>query len=83
MGKLIFRYTSELKDSCREASEIDLTVPDDMDIFEFKVMCIRMASAMGFQEGSIEKAFGDTVWGIDDKNDIMDLFNEITNGRDN
>lgn len=83
MGKLIFRYTSELKDSCREASEIDLTVPDDMDIFEFKVMCIRMASAMGFQQGSIEKAFGDTLYGNDDKNTILDLFNDITRPGDN
>ena len=78
MGKLIFRYTDELQEYCREASKIELTVPDDMDIHEFKVMCVRMASAMGYHSNSIETAFGDLVWGEDDKHDIMDLFNDIT-----
>ena len=32
MGELIFRYTDELLEDNREASEIELTVPDDMDI---------------------------------------------------
>lgn len=78
MGKLIFRYTSELLEDCREASEIKFTVPDDMDIQEFKVMCVRMASAMGYHPNSIDDAFGDLVWGDEDKHDIMDLFNDIT-----
>lgn len=79
MGKLIFRYTDELREHCREASKIEFNVPDDMDIQEFKVMCVRMASAMGFHPNSIDDAFGDLVWGDDDKHDIMDLFNDITN----
>ena len=40
MGKLIFRYTDELVEENREAREIEFTVPDDMDINEFKVMCV-------------------------------------------
>ena len=78
MGKLIFRYTDELLENCREASKIELNVPDDMDIQEFKVMCVRMASAMGYHPNSIDDAFGDLVWGDEDKHDIMDLFNDIT-----
>ena len=79
MGKLIFRYTDELLEDCREASKIEFNVSDDMDIHEFKVMCVRMASAMGFHPNSIDDAFGDLVWGDEDKHDIMDLFNDITN----
>ena len=78
MGKLIFRYTDELLEDCREASKIEFNVPDDMDIQEFKVMCVRMASAMGYHPNSIDDAFGDLVWGDEDKHDIMDLFNDIT-----
>ena len=68
MGKLIFRYTDELVNEIREAKEIELTVPDDMDINEFKVMCVRMASAMGYQEKSIQKGFGNLVYGEEDVN---------------
>ena len=78
MAKLIFRYTDELLEDCREASKIEFNVPDDMDIHEFKVMCVRMASAMGYHPNSIDDTFGDLVWGDEDKHDIMDLFNDIT-----
>ena len=77
MAKLIFRYTDELLENCREASEIEFKVPDDMDIHEFKVMCVRMASSIGYTQGSIERAFGDLTWGDEDVNTILDLFNEI------
>lgn len=80
MGKLIFRYTDALLENCREASEIEFKVPDDMDINEFKVMCIRLAHSMGYHPNTIDSAFGDidNVWGSEDKKDIMDLFNDIT-----
>jgi hypothetical protein len=77
MGKLIFRYTDELVNEIREAKEIELTVPDDMDINEFKVMCVRMASAMGYQEKSIQKGFGDLVYGEEDVNTLKELLNEL------
>ena len=49
MGKLIFSYTDkDFIESNREASKIELDVPDDMDINEYKVVCVRLASAMGF-----------------------------------
>ena len=77
MGKLIFRYTDELVEDIREAKEIELTVPDDMDINEFKVMCVRMASAMGYQEKSIQKGFGDLVYGEEDVNALKELLDEL------
>jgi hypothetical protein len=30
-----------------------------MNIFEFKIMCVRMASALGYTDTTIKKAFGD------------------------
>lgn len=61
MAKLIFKYTGELLEDCREASEIELTIPDDFNIHEYKIICMRMASAMGFTESTIKNSFGETV----------------------
>ena len=80
MGKLIFKYTETEKN--REASEISLTVPDDMNIEEFKIMCVRLAHSMGFQESSIQKQFGNLLYGNDTPHNIKTLINEINNGRD-
>ena len=77
MGKLIFRYTDELVETNREAREIEFTVPDYMDINEFKVMCVRMASAMGYQDKSIQKGFGDLVYGEEDAGNLKELLDEL------
>lgn len=61
MAKLIFKYTNDLLEDCREASQIEFTIPDDFDINEFKIICIRMAAAMGFTESTIKNSFGDTT----------------------
>jgi hypothetical protein len=55
MAKLIF-ITDENEN--REASKIELTIPDDLDIWEYKRVCMRMAGAMGYSNLSIKKAFG-------------------------
>ncbi len=55
MAKLIFIIEEELN---REASKIEFEVPNDMDIWEYKRMCIRMAGAMGYASLSVKKAFG-------------------------
>lgn len=82
MAKLIFRYTEkEFIDNNREASEIELTVPDDMNIFEYKTMCVRLASTLGYTEKTIEKGFGDLVYGEDNVNTIKDLLDELNIGR--
>jgi hypothetical protein len=55
MAKLIF--ITEEKEN-REASKIEFEVPNDMDVWEYKRICMRMAGAMGYASLSIKKAFG-------------------------
>jgi hypothetical protein len=56
MAKLI--YIDSDFDSNREAKKISFTISEDLDIYEFKIICQRMASAMGYQQDSIQRAFG-------------------------
>jgi len=55
MAKLIFIIQEQEN---REASKIEFEVPNDMDVWEYKRMCIRMAGAMGYTSLSVKKAFG-------------------------
>jgi hypothetical protein len=55
MAKFIFIID---EDQNREASKIEFEVPNDMDVWEYKRMCIRMAGAMGYTSLSVKKAFG-------------------------
>jgi hypothetical protein len=55
MAKFIFIIEEQEN---REASKIEFEVPNDMDIWEYKRMCIRMAGAMGYASLSVRKAFG-------------------------
>jgi hypothetical protein len=55
MAKFIFIID---EDQNREASKIEFEVPNDMDVWEYKIMCIRMAGAMGYASLSVKKAFG-------------------------
>jgi hypothetical protein len=76
MARLIFKYTDiDYIESAREASEIEFVIPDELNIFEFKTICARLAAALGYHEDSIKKAFGN----LDETNNftIKDLINEI------
>lgn len=65
MAKLIFIIDEEQN---REASKIEFEVPNDMDVWEYKRMCIRMAGAMGYTSLSVKKAFGhEYLKNIDDE----------------
>ena len=55
MAKFIF-IIDEIDN--REASKIEFEVPNDMDVWEYKRMCIRTAGAMGYASLSVRKAFG-------------------------
>ena len=78
MAKLIFRYTEEdFVNEIREAKSVELDVPGDMNIHEFKVVCIRLAASMGYGEKSITKGFGDLIYGEEDKHKLKDLLDEI------
>ena len=69
MAKLIFIIEEQEN---REASKIEFEVPNDMDVWEYKRMCMRMAGAMGYTSLSVRKAFG-----IEYKKDLDSEFNEI------
>ena len=56
----------------REASKIEFEVPNDMDVWEYKRMCVRMAGAMGYTSISVRKAFG-----IEYKKDLDTEIKEI------
>ena len=55
MAKFIFIIEEQEN---REASKIEFEVPNDMDVWEYKRMCIRMAGAMGYTSLSVKKEFG-------------------------
>lgn len=80
MAKLIFRLTDAL-DENREVSEIEFTVPDDMNINEFKVICVRLASSLGYHPNSIQKAFGDLDFGEEKDEELKQLLHELNTGR--
>ena len=61
MANLIFKYTGEAEELNREAKEINLTIGDDLTIMEYKTVVRRMASALGYTEKTINKAFGDEI----------------------
>jgi len=78
MGKLIFNYTDkDFIENNREASKIEFDVPDDMDIHEYKVMCVRLASAIGYGDKTIKKSFGDLIYGDDDTNELKELLDDL------
>lgn len=78
MAKLIFTYTDkDYIEHNREASKIELDVPCDMDINEFKVVCVRLASAIGYGDTTIKKSFGDLVYGDEDKDNLKKLLDEF------
>lgn len=43
----------------RESSKISFEYPHDLDIFEFKTLCVRIAASIGYSSESIEEAFGE------------------------
>jgi hypothetical protein len=69
MAKFIFIIE---EDQNREASKIEFEVPNDMDVWEYKRMCIRMAGAMGYVSLSVKKAFGPEYL-----NNVQEELNEI------
>jgi len=63
-------FDNELKNEgtdIREPLKIIFNVPKDLNIYEFRIMCIRMSQAMGYDEENIMDAFGpvDTPYYMD------------------
>lgn len=54
MATLVYEKSNEGK----EVNQISFTIDDELDIYEFKTICVRLASSLGYTESSIKKAFG-------------------------
>ena len=52
--KLIYHRGGETK----EAKSIELEIPNNMNCEEFKIICIRMAHALGYHENTVRETFG-------------------------
>lgn len=61
----------------REASVIEFTIPDDLNIYEFKTVCIRMASAMGYTENTIKKAFGSDEYQTEEEREFKKFIKSV------
>jgi hypothetical protein len=56
----------------REAGTISFDeLPADMSINEFKIICVRLAQAMGYSQSSIKRCFGDWEYRTDADKDFM------------
>lgn len=78
MAELTFKYTDEVSDEeNREVGEVTLSVPNDMTIQEYKVVCIRMASTLGYSSRTIKKGFGDIIKGNENADELSKLILEI------
>jgi len=74
MGLLSFTNDSDYN---REAQKIELVVPDDMNIFEFKIMCVRLAACMGYTDLTIKKAFGSTEYESESDKEFKEFLQSI------
>jgi hypothetical protein len=74
MAILIYKSEEPLN---REDKNISIDVPDDMNIFEFKIMCVRMASALGYTDTTIKKAFGDSDYESDADREFKQFIKSI------
>lgn len=74
MAKLEYHSEEPLN---REAMHISFDVPDDMNIHEYKIMCVRLASAMGYHQTSIYKAFGEIDYETQSDNDFKELLQSL------
>lgn len=74
MDKLI--YIRGESEPTRESAKIEFEFTSDLEIKEFKQLCVRMASALGYQPATIIGAFGEDSLDKDqnDKNQTKLLF---------
>lgn len=70
-------YISDNHEIHREAKEINFTISEDLNIYEFKIVCQRLASAMGYHHNSIKKAFGNNENYIKEEQSISKLIEVI------
>lgn len=82
MAQLIFKYTDEIADEeNREINEVTLKIPNDMSITEYKAVCMRLASVLGYNPISIKRGFADYKEVVGDIDDLrLAMKRETDNG---
>lgn len=55
MPELIYKDNSPKN---REAFQVTFDIPNDLTVNEFKIMCVRLASSIGYSHKSIHRVFG-------------------------
>lgn len=76
MAKLEYTHTDI---NNREASKILLEFDDELTIHEYKTICMRMASAMGYTSNSIKSSFGEEYDG-DTTEEFLGIIHSILSG---
>lgn len=74
MAKLEYHSEEPLN---REAKHISFDVPDDMNINEYKIMCVRLASAMGYHPNSIYRAFGQLEYETESDKEFVNFLKSL------
>jgi hypothetical protein len=75
MAKIVYHISDSYN---REASEISFDVPNDMNINEYKIICVRLAHAMGYHYKSIEKVFGNLEYETESDREFKQFIKQIT-----
>lgn len=75
MARLVYHIDDSYN---REASEISFDVPNDMNINEYKIICVRLAHAMGYHYKSIERVFGDLEYETESDREFKQFIKGIT-----
>lgn len=75
MSKFIYVDT----ENNSEANRIEFDINGEIDIFKFKLLCMRMALAMGYSPKNISEVFGDVRNNVEFQNELKQ-FNQYING---
>jgi hypothetical protein len=65
----------------REATKISFEIDNDLNIHEFKTICMRMASAMGYTQNTIKSSFGEEYDGDVEKEFLNVIQNLLTGSK--
>ena len=66
----------------REATKISFEIDNDLNIHEFKTICMRMASAMGYTQNTIKSSFGEEYDGDVEKEFLNVIQNLLTGSKE-
>lgn len=68
MDKMI--YERQIDGDVKEAKRIEFDVTSDLDIVDFRIICIRLALALGYHPDSVKKSFGEIDDALTDRKQL-------------